>query len=231
MYLLVYVDDIILTGNHTSAIRHFISRHNQDFSIIDLGRLNYCLGLEVSYTDSGIFLSQSKYAHDILTRAHLLDVKPVGTPLSTGAHFTTQGTLFSDPTLYRSLVGALQYLTITRPDLSYAVNQITHLLHELHVLPPSRPTILCDNISAIFLSQNPVSHKRAKHIDIDYHFVRELVLSGKLHTKFVYTHLQLVDIFTKSLPRPLFEDFRTKLCVGPPPLRLPGADRNDSKVA
>ncbi|GKF51638.1 uncharacterized mitochondrial protein-like protein, partial [Tanacetum coccineum] len=59
---------------------------------------------------------------------------------------------------------------------------LTHLLRELHALPPDRPTLLCDNRSAFFLSQNPVAHKRAKHIDLDYHFIRELVLSGKLYT-------------------------------------------------
>lgn len=324
LYLLVYVDDIILTGNNANLIRFFISRLNKEFQITDLGKLNYFLGLEVSYHASGLFLSQSKYAHDILARAHLLDAKPAATPLSTSAYFTTQGTPFHDPTLYRSLVGALQYLTISRPDLSYAVNQvsqflhaptqdhfqavkrimryvkgtlsyglsfshataptilgysdadwarcietrrstygysiflggnlvswsakkqptvsrssceseyralantaaeiiwITHLLRELHVLPSGRPTLLCDNRSALFLSQNPISHKRAKHIDIDYHFVRELVLSGKLHTRYISTHQQLADIFTKSLPRPLFEEFRSKLRVGPPPLRLWG---------
>ncbi|XP_071729435.1 uncharacterized mitochondrial protein AtMg00810-like [Rutidosis leptorrhynchoides] len=324
LYLLVYVDDIILTGNNTSLMRYFITRLNKEFSISDLGKLNYFLGLEVSYHDSGLFFCQSKYAYDILARAKLLDVKPISTPLSTSAYFTSQGSPFPDPTLYRSLVGALQYLTITRPDISYAVNQviqflhapmlehfqaikrilryikgtisyglsflhsrspdilgysdadwarcietrrstygysifsggnlvswsakkqptisrssceseyrtlantaseiiwITHLLMELHVLPSGRPTILCDNRSALFLSQNPISHKHAKHIDIDYHFVRESVLSGRLHTKYVFTHLQLADIFTKSLPRPLFEDFRSKLRVGSPPSALAG---------
>lgn len=88
-------------------------------------------------------------------------------------------------------------------------------LCELHVLPSGSPTLLCDNQSAFFLSQNTISHKRANHIYIDYHFVRELVLFGKLHTKFLPTHLQLADIFTKSFPRPLFEAFRSKLHVGP----------------
>ena len=101
------MDDIILTGNDVSAIRNFIARLNKEFSITDLGRLNYFLGLEVSYLDSGLFLNQSKYAHDILARAHLLDAKPAATPLSTNTYFTTQGTPFSDPTLYRSLVGSL----------------------------------------------------------------------------------------------------------------------------
>lgn len=99
---------------------------------------------------------------------------------------------------------------------------ITHLLRELYVLPSGSPTLVFDNRSALFLSQNPISHKRAKHIDIDYHFVRELVLSGKLHTRYVSTHLQVADIFTKSLPGPLFEDFRTKLRVGLPPPSLGG---------
>nr|KAJ0191946.1 hypothetical protein LSAT_V11C800452870 [Lactuca sativa] len=194
-FLHVYVDHIILTGNNPSVIRTFINHLNKEFLITDLGKLNHFLGLEVSYHDTGLFLSQSKYAHDILSRAHMLDAKLVSTTLSTTDYFTSQGTPFSNVTLYRSLVGALQYLTITRPDLSYAVNQvsqflhapmviwITHLLRELYVLPSGRPTIMCDNRSAIFLSQNPVAHKRATHIDIDYHFIRELVLSGKLHTK------------------------------------------------
>ncbi|XP_071740973.1 uncharacterized mitochondrial protein AtMg00810-like [Rutidosis leptorrhynchoides] len=315
LYFLVYVDDIILTDNHSATIQTFISRLNDEFSIKDLGKLNYFLGLEVTDRPTGLFLSQTKYARDILARADLLDSKPAATPLATTENFSSHGTAYSDPTHYHSLVGALQYLTITRSDLSYAVNQvsqilqaptmdhfqavkrmlryvkgtlifsltfshapsssllgysdadwarcietcrstygysiflggnlvswsakkqpsvarssceskylalantaaeivwITHLLKELHVIPPTRPTILCDNKSAIFLSQNLVSHKRSKHIDIDYHFVRELVSSGRLYKKFVPTTLQLADVFTKSLSRPLFESFRDKLRV------------------
>ncbi|KAJ9560362.1 hypothetical protein OSB04_005522 [Centaurea solstitialis] len=68
------------------------------------------------------------------------------------------------------------------------------LLRELHVLPPDRRTLLCDNQNATFLSQNPISHKWVKHIDIDYHFVRELVSLGKLYTCFVPTKLQLAEV-------------------------------------
>jgi hypothetical protein len=68
---------------------------------------------------------------------------------------------------------------------------ITHLLQELHALPPDRPTLLCDNQSAIFLTHNPISHKRVKHIELDYHFLSKLVSLGKLHTKFVPTKLQV----------------------------------------
>ena len=99
---------------------------------------------------------------------------------------------------------------------------LTNLIRELHALPPGRPTLLCDNKSALFLSQNPISHKRAKHIDIDYHFVHELVTAGKLHTKFISTDKQVANIFTKSLPKPLFERFRTMLRLGPPPTCIDG---------
>ncbi|MFS7939299.1 putative RNA-directed DNA polymerase [Helianthus anomalus] len=128
IYLLVYVDDIILTGNNEKFIHNFTSCLNKEFKIKDLGSLNFFLGLEVHHTKSGLFLNQSKYAHDILTRAGLLDSKPVATPLTSKDIFTSEGQPFHDPTLYRSLVGALQYLTITRPDLSYVVNQASQFL-------------------------------------------------------------------------------------------------------
>lgn len=83
----------------------------------------------MSYIDDGLFLSQSKYATDVLTRANLLDSKPVSMPLASSELFLSKGTPFSDPSLYRSLVWALQYLTITRPDISYAVNQASQFLH------------------------------------------------------------------------------------------------------
>lgn len=100
---------------------------------------------------------------------------------------------------------------------------LIHLLNELHV-PLLQPLVfLCDNRSALFLSQNPISHKRAKHIDID-HYVRELVEQGRLKTQFVPSSLQLADVFTKSLPSPAFELLRSKLRVGRNPmLRLRGA--------
>ncbi|XP_021971418.1 secreted RxLR effector protein 161-like [Helianthus annuus] len=110
VYLLVYVDDINITGSDPQLIQSFITSLNKEFS-------------------TPVFISaQAKYVHDILARAGLLDSKPVDTPLSTADTFHSKGDPFHDPTLYRSLVGALQYLTITRPDLSYAVNQASQHL-------------------------------------------------------------------------------------------------------
>ncbi|WVZ06861.1 hypothetical protein V8G54_020207 [Vigna mungo] len=128
LYIVVYVDDIILTGNNNSLIQKLLARFKTEFAIKDLGHLNYFLGLEVHYTTNGVFLSQTKYAQDILSRAQMLDAKPTPTPLQPHIQLTTTGDSFSNPTQYRSLVGALQYLTITRPDLSYAVNLVSQFL-------------------------------------------------------------------------------------------------------
>lgn len=116
LYLLVYVEN-------------FITRLHTEFSIKYMGTLTYFMCLEVSYTPDGLLLNQSKYVHDIMTFASLLDSKPVATPLSTNDTFVSTGTSYSDPTQYRSLVGKLQYLTITRPDLSYAVNTTSQFSH------------------------------------------------------------------------------------------------------
>ncbi|XP_021985745.1 uncharacterized mitochondrial protein AtMg00810-like [Helianthus annuus] len=128
IYLLVYVDDIIITVSDTTLIQSFVTSLHNEFSVKDLGALGYFLGLEVTYIENDLFLSQAKYTHDILARAGLLDSKPVDTPLAASECFLSKGEPFHDPTLYRSLVGALQYLTITRPDLSYDVNQASQYL-------------------------------------------------------------------------------------------------------
>ncbi|KAJ9536337.1 hypothetical protein OSB04_un000488 [Centaurea solstitialis] len=91
--------------------------------------LNYFIGLEITYTANGLFLNQSKHAKDILARAQALNGKLAPTPLAANTTFTTSGEPFPDPSHYRSIVGSLQYLTITRPDLSYAMNQVSQFLH------------------------------------------------------------------------------------------------------
>ncbi|KAF5477817.1 hypothetical protein F2P56_004430, partial [Juglans regia] len=129
IYLLLYVDDIIITGNNSSLLDSFTRKLNSEFATKDLGSLSYFLGLEASPTSDGLFISQLKYARDILSRAQLLDSKPVPTPMIVSQHLSADGPPFSDPTLYRSLVGALQYLTITRPDIAHAVNSVSQFLH------------------------------------------------------------------------------------------------------
>ncbi|XP_031256369.1 uncharacterized protein LOC116114376 [Pistacia vera] len=120
---------MVLTGNNPALIKTPITRLSTEFAMKDLGSLHYSLGVEVQPNSQGLFLSQTKYALDLLQRADMVDAKTITTPFVVGHHLSTEGKLFSDPTLFRSLVGALQYLTITRPDLSFSVNSICQYMH------------------------------------------------------------------------------------------------------
>lgn len=101
------------------------------FALKDLGRLSYFLGVEVSYPESGgIFLSQSKYIGDILTKTKMHTANAISTPMLSGAIPSAfQGEIFSDLHLYRNMVGALQYVTITRPEIAYSVNKLCQFMH------------------------------------------------------------------------------------------------------
>ncbi|CAH9077043.1 unnamed protein product [Cuscuta europaea] len=317
IYLLLYVDDIIITGNSESIVTQFISIISKHFAMMDLGNLHYFLGLEAVRSPKGLFLSQHKYVPDLITSFHLHTAKPIRTPLASRTTLSfSDGELVADFTEYRSMVGVLQYLTLTKPDITYAVHLVsqfmhaprtTHLLavkrifrylqgtrdHGLWLQRSTRPTcvvaysdadwagcldssrsttgfavflgpnliswksmkqptvsksstkaeyraiaytvqdtlhirsvlfelgypitkpvhLLCDNISASYLTANPIQHARSKYIQIDYHFVRERVAHGDLIVQHVSTHLQLADIFTKSLPTQRFHFLKDNLRV------------------
>ncbi|KAJ0753494.1 putative RNA-directed DNA polymerase [Helianthus annuus] len=254
-----------------------------EFAMKDLGPLSHFLGIHVHRQGNHMFLSQQVYMKEIIDRAGMSSCKSAATPVDTkpklGSH---SGVDFEDPTLYRSLVGALQYLTFTRPDICYAVQQVCMYMHapkvdhwnalkqiirylqgtsshgltisastdfslraytdadwagcpdtrrstsgycvylglniiswsskrqsvisrssveaeyrgvanvvaeicwlrnlllELHRPLTTASLVYCDNISAIYLSGNPVQHQRTKHIELDIHFVRHLVQRGSV---------------------------------------------------
>lgn len=247
----------------------------------------------------------------------MLNCKPAPTPIDTKPKVAaSSGTLASDASFYRSIVGALQYLTLTRPDLQYAVQQVClhmhqpcdvhwslvkrilryvrgtvqhglqlsgaskaldivaysdadwagcpdtrrstsgycvflddsliswlskrqptvsrssaeveyramanavaectwlrQLLAELRCSTTKASVVFCDNVSATYLSANPVHHRRPKHIELDIHFVRDLVAVGQVRVLHVPTTQQLADVMTKGLPSMVFQDFRASLCV------------------
>jgi hypothetical protein len=122
IYLLLYVDDIVLTASSTSLRRWTISSMQTEFSMKDLGELHHFLGVSVSRQSSGLFLSQRQYCLEILERAGMTDCKPCNTPVDTTSKLSsTDGSPVADPKDYRSLAGALQYLTFTRPNIQYVV--------------------------------------------------------------------------------------------------------------
>ncbi|KAG8491470.1 hypothetical protein CXB51_014668 [Gossypium anomalum] len=131
LYVLVYVDDIIVTGNDSAAITSFVEQLHAMFSLKDMGDLHYFLRVEVIRSSSGsIHLCQRKYVRDLLARSSFLHAKPVNTPMISSTPLSKDdGDRLYDPTEYRSLAGALQYVVLTRPDISYAVNRICQFMH------------------------------------------------------------------------------------------------------
>uniref|UniRef100_A0A2N9GZA0 Reverse transcriptase Ty1/copia-type domain-containing protein n=1 Tax=Fagus sylvatica TaxID=28930 RepID=A0A2N9GZA0_FAGSY len=323
-YLLLYVDDIVLTSNSTPFLDGLILQLRKVFDIKDLGPLHYFLGLQVSRTTDALHVTQTKYASDLLVKHQMVDSKPAKTPCSPNTRLSIhEGDLLSDPHGYRSLVGALHYLTFTRPDISFAVHQVcqymaapttTHLsaakrilryikgtlfhgiaftpgpltlsvysdadwagdpddrrstsgllvylgsnpitwsakkqatvsrssteseyralasaaakvcwlrtlLKDLGIYLSQPPILWCDNVSALAIASNPVFHARTKHIEVDFHFIRERVLRKDLVVKFVSTIDQLANIFTKSLPTQRFLDLQRNLTVSVRPHSIEG---------
>ncbi|XP_021762898.1 uncharacterized protein LOC110727628 [Chenopodium quinoa] len=130
-YLLLYVDDIILATSSDRLCAGIISQLQTEFPMNDLGPLSYFLGIAVTRTPSYLLLSREKYAQEILERASIGSCKPAATPIYTKSKLSADaGRSFRDPTLYRNLAGALQYLTFTRPDIAYAVQQVCLFMHD-----------------------------------------------------------------------------------------------------
>ncbi|KAG8493766.1 hypothetical protein CXB51_011188 [Gossypium anomalum] len=125
LYVLVYVDDIIITGSVPTYINSFVRQLNDAFSLKDMGELHYFLGIEVTRSSTNcLHLCQQKYIRDILERSSMSCAKSVPTPMVSSSLSKDDGDRLSDPTEYRSLAGALQYVVLTFPDIAYAVNRI-----------------------------------------------------------------------------------------------------------
>jgi hypothetical protein len=323
MYLLIYVDDIIITASDQAAITEFLQLLNADFAVKDLGDLHYFLSVEVIKLNSGLLLSQHHYIMYLLKKTNMHEAKPITSPMASSLALSTfTGDPMEDPSLYRNTVGSLQYLSLTRPDLNYAVNCVCQFMHrplkphwqaikiilrylkhtvshgrllhhnssntlqaysdadwagcsddcrstgaycvhlgsnlifrssrkqltvsrlstkakykavantiakllwirtllqELGITHSTPPTLWCDNIGANHMSVNPVFHAGTKHVEIDFHFVRNCVADKSLVVRFVPTSDQVADVLTKPLVSAKFHHFCYKLNVRSPPLIL-----------
>lgn len=312
--LLVYVDDIIVTGTHPTAIFSIINKLGGEFALKDLGDIHYFLGVEVTKSPSGLLLSQRRYISDLLQRHAFTEIKPVKTPMSSSATLSLHSTQPEvDAVKYRSIVGALLYVTLTRPYITFAVNKVCQfmqspredhwqavkrilrylkhttdlgllirpssnlqlhafsdadwagcpddrrstsgyaiymgssliswsarkqrtvarssteaeyralanatteliwlqsLLQEIGFFPSSSHVLWCDNLGATYLTANPIFHARTKHIEIDFHFVRDQVSRQLLQVKFISIKDQIADILTKPLSTQRFTLLCSKL--------------------
>nr|GEY45253.1 RNA-directed DNA polymerase, eukaryota [Tanacetum cinerariifolium] len=198
-YLLLYVDDIVLTASLDTLLQQPIALLHQEFSMIDLGLLNYFLVVSVTRDSLGMFLSQQKYDIEILERAHMVNCNPSRTPID------TKSKLRDDEAEYRGVANDVAETCWLR-----------NLLRELHTPLSFSTLVYCNNVSDVYLSSNPIQHQRTKHIEIDIHFVRDLVATGQVWLLHVPSRYQYANIFTKRLPPALFEEFRASLSVRSP---------------
>lgn len=129
---LVYVDDIIVIESNSSVISTLVTLLGKELSSNDLGKIHYFLGIEVIYHNNSLLINQTRNS-SLLNRELILDCKPRSTPLSPTHHpqKADNSSILSDVKSYRSIVGALQYLTTRRPDLTYAVNLVCQYMHLL----------------------------------------------------------------------------------------------------
>lgn len=131
LYVLVYVDDLIVTGNSTTAISEFKQYLDSCFHMKDLGLLKYFLGIEVARSPDGIYLCQRKYVLDILQDTFLLGAQPSGFPIEQNHTLASAtGSFLTDLASYRRLVGRLVYLNVTRQDLAYSVRVLTQFMQK-----------------------------------------------------------------------------------------------------
>ena len=331
--VLIYVDDIIITSCSSTAIDHVLKDLHSDFVVKELGDLSYFLGVEVLRSSDGMYLTQRKYVAELLKRTHMAEAKPCKSPMSTTCHLSaTEGAKFSDPSLYRQVVGSLQYLAFTRPDLSFSIHKVSKFMHNplephwqavkrilrylkhtistglfLHKSPTSAiqafsdsdwagdrddrrsigaycifmgtnliswrckqqltvarssteaeyksladtaselqwlqslfselglkfstpPVLWCDNIGATYLTANPVFHARTKHIEIDFHYVRDQVHRKQLTVQFISSKDQLADSLTKPVSPPKFQHILANLNVRVLPFRLRGRVEEDMEL-
>eukprot|EP00268_Persea_americana_P056077 TRINITY_DN6570_c0_g1_i4.p1 TRINITY_DN6570_c0_g1~~TRINITY_DN6570_c0_g1_i4.p1 ORF type:complete len:520 (+),score=81.62 TRINITY_DN6570_c0_g1_i4:3057-4616(+) len=311
----LYVDDLIFTGNDEKMFEEFKGSMKREFDMSDIGRMKYFLGVEIVQSSDGIFISQKKYANEVLERFGMEHCNPVKNPIVPGCRLVKdEGGVRIYATTYKQMVSSLMYLTATRPDLMFVVSLISRFMEtptELHqqamkwifrylkgttemgilykkggeclvaysdsdyagdledrkrtsgyvfkigsgdvawsskkqpVVALSTTeaefiaaascacqcvwmqrilgklgfnqskctTIFCDNNSAIKLSKSPIMNGRSKHIDVRFHFLRDLSKDGVVDLVHCGSKDQLADIMTKPLKLDVFLRLREQLGV------------------
>jgi hypothetical protein len=131
IYLLLYIDDIVLTISSATLLQYTISALKREFAMKDLGPLHHFSGVSVQHQVDELFLTQCQFTFDILEHTGMVDCKPVLTSVDIKAKVSAEsGPPVADPTQFRSLIEALQYLMFTHPDIAYVVQQVYLHMHD-----------------------------------------------------------------------------------------------------
>ncbi|GJS47473.1 ribonuclease H-like domain-containing protein [Tanacetum coccineum] len=219
-YLLLYVDDIILTASSSAFLQRIITSLHSEFAMTDLGSLNYFLVSYLYAPDLSYAVQQvCLYMHDPRD-PHFTALKRIlcyvhGTldyDLQLHVSSTTQLSAYTDvdwdgcPVTRQSTSGAeAEYRGVAI--VVAKTSWIRNLLCKLHTPPFTITLVYCDNVSVVYMSSNPVQHQRTKHIEINIHFARNFVTSGHVCVLHVPSRFQYADIVTKGLPTTLFLEF------------------------
>lgn len=320
LFVCLYVDDLIVTGNDEAMFKVFKQSMMTEFEMTDLGKMKYFLGIEVLQKLDGVFIGQQKYTQEVLDRFKMDQCNPVHNLVVPGSKLSRdENGVKVDSTLFKQIVGSLVYLTATRPDIMFCTSLISRYMEnptEMHLQATKRilryikgtigfgvlykkegnqellgytnsdyagdqndrkstsgyvflmssgavswsskkqpvvtlstteaefisathcacqavwlkrilkelrhdtckPTVIyCDSVSAIKLSKNPVIHGRSKHIDVRFHFLRDLTKEGIVELVQCSTREQIADILTKPLKLETFLKLRDMLGVCPYP--------------
>ncbi|KAI0520008.1 hypothetical protein KFK09_007473 [Dendrobium nobile] len=127
----MYVDDLLITGNNQKKISAVINKLSVQFIMKHLGQVHEFLGIKIEHSNNAYFLSQRKYAESILKLAMLTECKPLANPTCNKLPSTFQeDCILSDPPMYRRIIGSLQYLVLTRPDVAYSIKQLSQHMHQ-----------------------------------------------------------------------------------------------------
>jgi hypothetical protein len=165
IFLLIYIADIIITASDPAAITDLLQLLNVDFAVKDLGDLHYFLGVEVLKLNSSLLLSQRRYIMDLLKKTNMHEAKPVTPPMASSSALSAfSGDPMDDLSLYHSIVGSLQYLSLPRPDLSFTANRVANscidlLNHTGRQLKESSDTCSIQCLMVSFIEPLPMISK------------------------------------------------------------------------
>eukprot|EP00253_Pinus_taeda_P029808 PITA_29808 len=230
LIIVLYVDDLILRGDD-QLIKSCKEDLAREFEMKDLGLMHYFLGMEVWQKDGEVFVSQGKYANEILRRFHMERCKPMQTPLADWAgspsdRKSTLGGIFNLGSVAVSWYNRKQRsVALSSAEVEYMVaSQATceaiwmqKILVGLFDQRMDLIVIYCDNSSCIKLSENPVFHDRSKHINIWYHHLGDYVVKKIMLLQYVSTKEQDVNILIKALSTCKFKFHRDKIRVAENP--------------
>ncbi|GAA0153090.1 hypothetical protein LIER_16066 [Lithospermum erythrorhizon] len=234
MVLVVYVDDVLIAGDSEEDIKVVKDFLHRQFTIKDLGVAKYFLRIEIARSTVGMYLSQRKYALDIVkdlglefmqhpTQHHWDVVVHVAKHLKSAP---SQGLLYSSasdlsPTAYcdTNLTKCKSTISRSLADVEYRslattlckIKWLTYFFHDLHIPFAGPIPLLCNNKSAVHMVENPVFHERTKHIEIDNHLVRDHYKSDLIQPSHISTKEQLADAFTEVLPASVFFPLLSKM--------------------